>query len=486
MTIRTRILLVYLLLIGGGYIWLVGWILGGIRPRYLESTEESLVDTANILAAFVESRVTDDGTLPADSLRHVFDAAYRRELNAQVYTIRKQSIDLRVYITDAAGIVRYDSDNGRDLGQNYSRWNDVLRTLHGYYGARATRETPGDENSLSIYVAAPVRHDGRIIGVLSVGKPTDNINDLVTATRRRVLAGGVFGGLLVIAIGVGFSIWLTTPLTRLTAYVRNIRDGRPDKLPARLAGQEVGDLQLAFDEMRATLEGKQHVERYTEALAHQLKSPLAGIRGAAELLADDTGAMPAEQRRRFLANITGESARIQNIIDRLLQLTGLEARPGDRDLGAVDLQAVLRNAARSAETAAAARRIRLILLHHPAATCQGEAGLIVQALDNIVQNALEFTPPDGVVTLSLLVDWRYATFTVDDTGPGIPAYAREKIYERFFSLPRPDSGRKSSGLGLSLVREVARRHGGEFTITNRPQGGCHARFSLRLRPDSLF
>ncbi len=94
MTIRTRILLVYLLLIGGGYVWLVGWILGGIRPRYLESTEESLVDTANILAAFVESRVTEDGTLPADSLRHVFDAAYRRELDAQVYTIRKQSIDL--------------------------------------------------------------------------------------------------------------------------------------------------------------------------------------------------------------------------------------------------------------------------------------------------------------------------------------------------------------------------------------------------------
>ncbi len=480
MTIRTRILLVYLLLIGGGYIWLVGWVIGGIRPRYLESMEESLVDTANILAAFVESRVTD-GSLPADSLRLVFDAAYQRKLDAQVYTIRKHSIDLRVYMTDAAGIVRYDSDNGRDVGQDYHIWNDILRTLRGEYGARATRENPTDENSLRIYVAAPINYQDRIIGVLSVGKPTDNINALVEASRQRVLIGGAFGGLLVIAIGVGFSIWLTTPLNRLTAYVRNIRDGKADQLPTRLAGQEVGDLQLAFDEMRATLEGKQHVERYTEALAHQLKSPLAGIRGASELLSDDTGTMPVEQRTRFLANITGESARIQNIIDRLLQLTGLEARPGDRDLGPVDLQALLNNTARSAETAAAARNIHLIILHRPAANTSGEASLLSQALDNLLQNALDFTPTGGTVTLSLLVDWRYATFTVDDTGPGIPAYARDKIYERFFSLPRPGTGRKSSGLGLSLVREVAHRHGGEFTITNRPQGGCHARLSVRLR-----
>ncbi len=480
MTFRTRILLVYLLLIGGGYVYLVGWILNGIRPRYLESMEESLVDTANILAAFVENRVVD-GALPTDSLQPVFDAAYRRELDAQVYTVRKQSIDLRVYLTDASGVVRYDSDGGRAVGQDYSRWNDILRTLRGQYGARSTREIPDDESSQRIYVAAPVRHAGRIIGVLSVGKPTDNINDLVRAARQRVLVGGVAGGLLVIAVGVGFSIWLTTPLERLTAYVRNLRDGKHDQLPERLAGQEVGDLQLAFDEMRATLEGKQHVERYTEALAHQLKSPLAGIRGAAELLTDDTGAMPPEQRARFLSNITGESARIQNIIDRLLQLTGLEARPGDRDLGPVDLQAVLNTAARTAEGAAAARGIHLIVLHRPAATTNGEGSLIAQSLDNLVQNAIEFTPTGGTVTLSLLVDWRFATFTVDDTGPGIPAYARDKVYDRFFSLPRPDTGRKSSGLGLSLVREVARRHGGEFTITNRPQGGCHARLSIRLR-----
>ena len=480
MTIRTRILLVYLLFIGGSYLYLVSWILDGIRPRYLESMEESLVDTAALLASVVETRST--GTTPdPGQLRTAVDAAHRRHLDALIYGMRKTSIDLRVYVTDARGIVLYDSAAGRDEGVDYSLWRDVRLTLARSYGARATREDPADESSLGIYVSAPIRSGEAIIGVLSVGKPTRNINELVAVAHTRVLLAGLIGGVLVIGAGIAFSVWLTTPLEKLTAYARAVRDGRP-ATPPRLAGREVGDLRRAFEEMRAALEGKDYVERYTQTLAHEIKAPLSAIRGAAELLAEDI-AMPPDQRAKFLANLRSESARIQQIVDKLLQLAALEARKHLSDVEPVDLNALVREVASFGEPTRMARGLSLRL---PAADAEkiivkGEKFLLTQALSNLLQNAAEFTPAGGVLTLSLVKTAHHAVLTLDDTGPGIPDYALPQIFDRFYSLPRPDSGIKSTGLGLSFVREIAHLHRGEISVANRTDApGCRAIFTLPL------
>ncbi|MDR1282302.1 MAG: two-component system sensor histidine kinase CreC [Opitutaceae bacterium] len=520
MTIRTRIFLVYLLLIGGGYLYLVLWILGGVRPRYLESLEESLVDTANILATIVENQPREAGADPLSgaALHRLLDTAWQRAPNAHVYGILKNDIDLRIYVTGADGIVRYDSDLGRDEGRDYSRWLDVSRTLRGEYGARATREHPEDDYSLAIHVAAPVRASvrsdggttggasggatgGAIIGVLTVSKPTRNINERVNAACNRVFLAGLAGGGLVIAVGIAFSVWITTPVRHLAAYARAVRDGRPASLPKRLAGREVSDLRRAFDEMRAALEGKHYVERYTQMLAHEIKAPLSAIRGAAELLAEDRGAMPAEQRARFLENIRRETARIQRIVEKLLQLAALEARANLAAPAPVDLHALVREVASAAEPARLAKGI-VLEISGPAsggpsgrpsgggpsgagATVTGERFLLGQAIANLLQNAIEFTPGGGVIRIALSATGGRGCVevTVEDTGPGIPDYALPQVFERFYSLPRPASGAKSTGLGLSFVREVAHLHGGDVFIENLagPDGerrGCRA--TLRL------
>lgn len=478
MTIRTRIFLVYLLLIGGGYLYLVTSILGAIRPRYLESMEASLIDAAAFLAAVAETHVTSDERIDIAPLRRAFDAAVSRPLDAKIYSIRKTAVDLRVYVTDASGVVLYDSDGGRDEGRDYSRWNDVARTLKGQYGARASRIDPEDEASLVIHVAAPILAGDRVVGVLAVGKPTANINALVAAVRTRALVAGVIGGGLVLAVGIGFSIWITTPMEKLTAYARAVRDGRPASLPKRLAGREVSDLRQAFEEMRVALEGKAHVERYTQTLAHEIKAPLAAIRGAAELLAEDA-AMPAPQRARFLQNLRTESARIQTIVEKLLQLAALEARRGLVDPAPVECRALLEEAVAAAEPVALARRISLTLTGGAGAEVIGERFLLLQAVSNLVQNALEFTPAGGVIAVALATtDTARVTITIEDTGPGLPDYAMARLFERFYSLPRPDSGAKSTGLGLSFVREVAHLHGGDIRLENRPEGGTRATLTL--------
>ena len=474
MTIRTRIFLFYLVLVGGGLYYMVTWILDGVRPRYLESMEESLVDAANLLATVVETKSVAGGAIDPTSVRTAFDPAYQRKLEATVYSIQKSNIDLQIYVTDENGRVLYDSDGGQAEGSDYSRWNDVRLTLKGEYGARATRTDPAQENSLVIHVAAPIRSQGRIIGVISLGKPTKNVNELVIVAKRRIVWAGLAGGSLIVLTGFAFSVWLTTPLARLTAYARAVRDGKPATLP-RIAGREVGDLRRAFEEMRDALEGKKYIERYTQALTHEIKAPLSAIRGAAELLAEP---MPEEQRAKFFTNIRQESARIQHIVDQLLQLSALEARRGLGPIEEFDAKAAIDESVRGLGPALHARRVSIELSVAPGLRLRGEKFLIALAVTNLLKNAIEFSPVGEAVSVGLKREKEHMILTVEDKGPGIPEFARERIFERFYSLPRPDTGVKSTGLGLSFVQEIAHLHHGNVHVSNRAGGGCKAEFSL--------
>jgi two-component system sensor histidine kinase CreC len=468
MSLRWRLLLLLLLVYAGGGYYLTQRALEQLRPRYLESMEETLVDTSVLLASLVETQIKD-GRLDAVALDHVFAAARRQPLDARIYSLHKTAVDMRVYVTDAAGVVIYDSA-GRELGRDNSRWNDVKRTLAGQYGARSTRSVAGDDNTQVIHVAAPIRHEGRIIGVLSVGKPTSGVNELVRAARKRLVTGAVLGGLVVLALLLLVAVWAIAPLERLTAYARAVRDGRGASLPA-LPGRTLRDLGTAFEEMRTALEGRHHVERYTQALAHEVKAPLAAIRGAAELLDED---MPEEQRRKFMENIRGEAARIQRIIDRLLELSSLEARKQLRQVETVPVSRIAREAAEVVRPVCAAKQVSLEVREGGDPAIRGEAVLLREALVNLLQNAADFSPPGKMVTLAWLEESGRVILTVEDEGPGVPDYALGQVFERFYSLPRPGSERKSTGLGLALVREIAHLHGGEAALANRPGGGARA------------
>jgi two-component system, OmpR family, sensor histidine kinase CreC len=105
---------------------------------------------------------------------------------------------------------------------------------------------------------------------------------------------------------------------------------------------------------------------------------------------------------------------------------------------------------------------------------RGERVLLREALVNLLQNALDFAPAGSKVSLAATRADGRVVFTVEDAGPGVPDYALPRVFERFYSLPRPGTARKSTGLGLALVREIAHLHGGEATLANRPEGGARA------------
>ena len=203
-----------------------------------------------------------------------------------------------------------------------------------------------------------------------------------------------------------------------------------------------------------------------------MKAPVAAIRSGAELLEED---LPPNRRQQFLANIGTESVRLQNLIEQLLALSSLESRKRLEDPHPVDLAAL---AARIADELRS-RGANIILKAAPAAVVEGDEFLLATALRNLVQNAVDFSPPGGEIHVHVETTADHATVRVCDSGPGLPDYAVERVFDRFYSLPRPATGRKSSGLGLCFVREAAALHGGRATLVNRPgQSGAEARLDL--------
>jgi len=228
--------------------------------------------------------------------------------------------------------------------------------------------------------------------------------------------------------------------------------------------------------MRDALAGRNYVADYVQTLTHELKSPLSAIRGAAELLQD--AAMPAAQQRRFLDNITRETLRIQEVVDRMLELTALEARRSLHHVEPVPLGPLLADVAAVAREAALPRAVEVILEPGDDAVVEGDPFLLRRALGNLLENAIDFSAAGGKVTLRVQASGRQALVTVRDEGQGIPDYALHKVFEKFYSLPRPHSGKKGTGLGLSFVQQVAALHHGRMALENGAGGGAVATLAL--------
>jgi two-component system sensor histidine kinase CreC len=383
----------------------------------------------------------------------------------------------RVYVTDANGIVLLDSA-GRAVGQDYSRWNDVYLTLRGQYGARTTRDDPGDEFSTVMHVAAPVRDGERIIGVVTVAKPNRTLQPYIDAARQHLLLLGGALGVVGLAIGAALSWWLSLAIRRLTHYARDVSGGARVEVP-QLPGGELSDLARALERMRVQLEGKAYVERYVQTLTHELKGPLSGIHGAAEVLRRD---LSPEERERFIDHIDTETARLQQLSERLLHLAMVEQRRGLEEHADVALRPLVDELFASFEPRSRHGGVEMRNAVDAGAHVLGERFLLRQALANLVDNAIDYTPAGGSVEVRDARDGAPGaaatlTIVVRNDGNPIPDFALPRLTERFYSLPRPATGRKSTGLGLNFVAEVAALHGGTLEIRNVP-GGVAARLTL--------
>jgi two-component system, OmpR family, sensor histidine kinase CreC len=473
MKIGLRILLGYFLIVGLAAWFVLNVFVEEVKPGVRATLEDTLADTAHLLAELVADDVKA-GSLDNSTLTQGLRTFAQRGINVEISGIAKDSFDYRVYITDKQGIVRFDSD-GKDIGKDYSRWNDVYLTLGGKYGARSTRSNPNDDASSVMHVAAPIKDGTEIIGVLTVAKPIATVQPFVERSQQKILRRSAIllaGSLL---IGLAFAFWLTNGFRALQRYVDDVEAGRKAALPA-LGNNEIGALSRALEAMRDKLEGKEYVEELVHTLAHELKSPIAAIHGAAELMHEH---MPEKERQRFLATIIDQNHRQRRLIERMLALVQVEKQQRLAAVAPVSVRDLLDEVASDFASKLTSKQLRLNV-DMAALTIKGDGLLLRQALGNLIDNAIEFAPSGSTITVFVERTDSMARIRVCDEGPGIPEYALPRVFERFYSLPRPN-GAKSTGLGLPFVREVAHLHGGSVSVTNGPERGAVASLDLPLR-----
>jgi len=472
--ISVRLFIGYFLVVGLAAWFVLNVVTHETEPGIRQATEETLVDTAHVLAEMAALELAN-GRIDQGSFAASLRAATRRSPRADISGIHKESIDFRVYVTDARGIVVYDSEHAA-VGEDYSQWRDIARVLRGEYGARSTLEDPDDPESSVMYVAAPIFWQGELIGALSLAKPMSSLAPYISRATHRVKQSGLWLLVATAAIGIFFSGWLSWSIHRLRTYAREVSEGRKAEPPTG-GGHQFSELARALARMREKLEGKQYVERYVQNLAHEMKSPLTAVIGAAEILEDE---LPAADRRKFADSIGEQARRLQAIIERMLMLARVEQLQTPEGGTAIELPGLLATCVAERQLALNNRQLSCRIEAPQACRVRGDALLIQQAILNLLDNAIEFSPDGGSIEVTLATADEQLEISVRDHGSGAPDYALPQIFERFYSLPRPATGRKSTGLGLALVREVARLHGGEAGFENHPEGGALA--WIRLPP----
>jgi two-component system sensor histidine kinase CreC len=480
MKIGLRILLGYFLIVALAGLLLARVFVQEVKPGVRQAMEDTLADTANVLAVLAADDFTGGRIADGAFARHLRELRSRR-VNGDIWGFAKTGVDTRVYVTDARGRVVFDS-TGRDVGRDYSRWNDVYLTLQGKYGARSSRTDPNDEASSVMHVAAPIRDvDGRIVGVLTVAKPNRVIAPFIERSQRVVLRWGWLLLGTALLVGALAAWWLSRQLGGLRRYAQAVTAGERATLPE--SAGEFAELGRALETMRARLDGKQYVEQYVHALTHELKSPLTAIRGSAELLEPQDGQLPLPEvdRARFVATIRAQGERMAQMIDKLLALAAVEHQQRIEQPEAVALADMLREAAAQVAAKAEAAGVA-VAVATPAAPAgayvRGDAFLLRQALVNLLDNAIDFSPRGGRIDAGVERDGARFAVVVADRGTGVPDYAIGRVFERFYSLPRPDGGSRSSGLGLCFVAQVAELHGGHALLAARDGGGTRAVLTL--------
>jgi signal transduction histidine kinase len=304
--------------------------------------------------------------------------------------------------------------------------------------------------------------------------------DTIDRTFDLILLLGIPLGLLV-ALVAGW--WIARaalrPIDRISRTVQAIGDSRDLSRRLRFVGpkDEVGRLAETFDGMMGRLERAFETQkRFVADASHELRTPLTAIRGNADLMAF----APPEERDACLAAIRREAERMTRLVGDLLLLAEADVETQPLQLRNVDLDEILLEVHHSA-TVLADGKVGIVLERADPVRLLVDPDRIQQLLLNLVDNAVKFTPPGGIVTLNLRAQDDGVSFEVSDSGVGIPADAQRSIFERFYRVEESRTTR-GSGLGLAICAWIVAAHGG--TISVRSQPGMGSTFAVWL-PYSL-
>jgi len=420
----------------------------GLERSHLYSTEEGMIDTAGVLADALQSPTA------LSNLPHL------REIKRRVF--KDLSPNLRVVVYDAAGAVLLDSEGQLPTGTSAAQETDVRKALQGRYGSRWTQDR--QHGTVILYSTLPIFHGQTVSGAISVIKSTTEIQRSTLRSWRSLAVPAILAFGLATLTSYLLSTYLTRVIVDLASRAQRIADGEPGVRLETWTKSELGDLARAVEAMRRKLEGKAYVEEMASTLSHELKTPLASIRGAAEIIEESDS--PAV-REKFIANIRAETDRLTEIINNLLALSRIETRPVAEN-AAARMDLVTRETVGTYVSRAETLGLHFVF---EIEECEDPvyipAELLRRVLEILLDNAFAFTPAGKTVRLQT----NSHSAIVSDEGCGMEPAVQKRVFERFFTTVNPLTGRRGTGLGLAIAQSILLQCHGEISLQSAPGEG---------------
>ena len=378
----------------------------------------------------------------------------------------------------------------RDLGpENGKGYPEVVQALAGQ---KASAVRLNERGEIILLVAVPIQRFRAVRGALLLSTQGGEIDSAVAAERLQVLLLFCALGAVMVLLSLLLARTIAGPVRRLAdaaeAVRRRIksREEIPDFTNRR---DEIGELSGALREMTNSLYSRiEAIESFAADVAHELKNPLTSLRSAVETM---PLAKTPESRARLLAVIEHDVRRLDRLISDVSDASRLDAELQRQDAVSVDLVRLLHTVTTVANEVRRDDGVTITLAFGGGPlnsfVVPGHDSRLGQVIDNLIENARSFSPPNGRVRITAKRLRSAVEITVDDDGPGIAPEAMERIFERFYT-DRPHQGfGQNSGLGLSISRQIVEAHGGRIRAENRMGVSEHdgprvlgARFVVRL------
>ena len=480
LNIGTKLFLLYFI-ISSTLLWVFA------HRTALESAKSVMVEVSSLMSR-VAAQNNKDGEIDLETFESLIVSYLRSQKNTIDKNSNQKLENLAIYVTNKDGLLVLDS-RGLILGKDMSNHNEVGSALSGAKDiTRVVVETiSGPKKARGVVVeyfyksrflnaSNPIYgNNGEILGAVVVVAP---LMDLLDENYLLQFIFYIF--LISLIFGALGSYRISRNIRRIQKYTSSLFSGEDVAMPD--LNNQFNKLAKTIENARSEVELKDDVEQYIDTLAHELRTPITGIQLTAENLLVP---MSDQQKKRFIENILDSNKHMDLLVNRLLDLSRIERREALKGIESINILKVVNSVlkAPSRTKNIADKDLNIILEINRKSFLSAEKILLEQAIGNILNNALDFSPKSGTITIKASETNTSISIIVLDDGPGIPPHVLSKLFTRFFSVSRPDTGVRGNGLGLRFVRKIMKLHGGEVTLQNRfIQHGAEAKLRFPISP----
>lgn len=380
--------------------------------------------------------------------------------------------DIRISVIAADGTVLCDSEADITSMNNHRSRPEIASAFEGR--VESSTRYSDTLSAMTLYVAVPVERGIPVRQVVRASMPLSSVNALlsqVTRTVNMVSAALAFAALV---LSIYLYRKINSPLHRIVEGANNFAQGNFELKLDDYDIREIDNLASTMNRMADRLQLLERIRQdFVANVSHELKTPITSIKGFVETLRDGAKDNP-QDLDRFLHILERQSQRMEAIVDDLLTLSRLEGEPASEvlHLHHEDLRNLLASARDYCLARAESKHIDIVISCEPGIKLIVDRSLLTQALINLVDNAIKYSPADTQVSMSGMDVGEGIRIDIADQGHGIPAKHFPRLFERFYRVDKARSRKLGgTGLGLAIVKHIVVLHGGSVSVDSKPDSG---------------